>query len=85
MKQIKTIYDANSKYFDDTVNEALKEGWELVRRSFDDHGFLAELERDIITEAERTCENCAHYDKDPSKEPCVSCENDCSNWEEVEG
>ena len=59
MLEIKTIWSelVNSNQFDTKVNEALAEGWELVRREAlprrSDHGetlLYAELER--ITEAE---------------------------------
>ena len=46
MKQIKTIYQNAASTFDDKVNEALRDGWTLVRRTFDNQGFLAELERE---------------------------------------
>lgn len=88
MKQIKTIKNRldNAELFDDAVNAAIEEGWQLTNRKVlppmamrngdQTYGVLyAELEREIITEAERCCENCAHFDKDPSKEPCCSCED----------
>lgn len=84
MLQIKTIYYHISEEFDKEVNAALAEGWKLTRRTFDNNGFLAEMEREVITEAERCCDNCAHNDKDPNREPCRSCvdgEIASSNWE----
>lgn len=70
MKQIKTIYKNSSSAFDDQVNAALKEGWTLVRRTFDAAGFLAELERE-----EPSCKNCKHFRTPLSQEPCRSCED----------
>lgn len=81
MKQIKTIYNRDPAVFDDKVNKALEEGWGLVRRTFDAQGFLAEMEREIITEAERCCENCAHFAQSSNRPPCDTCSEDCSNWE----
>lgn len=52
MKQIKTIYCRDAEHFDRTVNQALKEGWQLTRRAFDQFGFIAELEKEIVTEEE---------------------------------
>lgn len=76
MKQILTIAEKSTQKFDETVNLALEQGWELTKRYYTpDNFFTAELEREIITEAERCCENCAHFDKDPSKEPCCDCED----------
>lgn len=91
MKQIKTVkgvldYAAD---FDREVNEALAEGWELKQRacipSYTSSSFTAlyaELEREVITEAERCCENCRYYDANPEAEPCASCSDDCDKWEE---
>ncbi len=82
MKQIKTIAEQNTQVFDDTVNLALEQGWGLVRRYYTpDNYFVAELEREIITEAERTCENCRYRDNDPRIEPCPNCSDDCDKWE----
>ena len=84
MKQIKTIYKQEAETFDELVNAALAEGWELSRRTFDDRGFLAELEREEITEAERCCENCAHFQKGPAADPCFNCSDDADKWEAAE-
>lgn len=90
MKQIKTIksridYD---KDFDEKVNAAIAEGWELKRRelipSYTTNSYTilyAELEREVITEAERCCENCRYYSTAPGAEPCCSCSEDAGNWE----
>ena len=57
MLEIKTITAYTSGHFDDTVNEALAEGWDLVRRECFITGadrattFYAELER-VIAEPE---------------------------------
>lgn len=84
MLQIKTIYYRIASEFDEEVNAALAEGWTLTRRAFAADGFLAELTREVITEAERCCDNCAHSDKDPNREPCRGCEDGeiaPTNWE----
>ena len=83
MLQIKTIYTRDPDKFDEKVNAALAEGWTLSRRTFDPQGFLAEMEMVVITEAERCCDNCAYCDHDATLEPCVSCDDDASKWEEV--
>ena len=83
MKQIKTIYEGDPRKFDDKVNDALAEGWSLEKRSNHQYGFIAEMERDIITEDEKTCANCKHGHVDPMHEPCASCdpENGTCHWE----
>ena len=91
MKQIKTICirlnDADA--FDKKVNEALEEGWMLTERrvlqppTSDKYTMLyAELEKHTITEAERCCENCKHFDTSANMEPCLSCSDSASNWED---
>lgn len=79
MKQIKTIHHRidESVKFDEEINAAITEGWQLTKREFVPGYCMlyAELEREVITEAERCCENCAHFDCAPSKEPCCSCED----------
>ena len=101
MLQIKTIYDQilNAYNFDQEVNTAITEGWTLTKREVllpnarpvDADGCIvlyAELERDVITEAERVCENCKHYDLDPNMEPCRNCNDSPNNyptkWEPIE-
>lgn len=86
MKQIKTVINPGASQFDEAVNAALAEGWVLIKRylSHTDHAFVAELEREVITEAERCCENCLHCDKDPSAEPCFSCSETASEWEPMQ-
>jgi hypothetical protein len=87
MKQIKTITRASASEFDEAVNAALVDGWQLIERKLaqtpagtpDYH--YAQLEREVITEAERCCENCAHYFKEQGDEPCRSCSEDCDKWE----
>jgi uncharacterized paraquat-inducible protein A len=92
MKQIKTIRARldNAEIFDEKVNAAIAEGWELKRRDFipsrSENSFTmlyAELERETITEAERCCENCAHFNTPSQKPPCCDCSEDCDKWEEV--
>lgn len=81
MLQIKTIYKNDPVRFDAEVNEAIADGWTLSRRTFDPQGFLAELEREIIAEAERCCENCKYYEQQPESEPCRSCGENADKWE----
>lgn len=63
MLEIKTVVAQTEEYFDDTVNAALAEGWELVRRECFITGsdrvttFYAELER-ITEEPEQ---DSSHY------------------------
>lgn len=83
MKQIKTIRRAEPEDFDREVNAAFAEGWTLVRRSLYPDGFLAEMERDIITDAEKCCDNCAYCDYPNTRKPCADCD-DASHWEEGE-
>lgn len=88
MIQIKTIHHRidESVKFDDEINAALAEGWRLTKREFVT-GYCvlyAELEREIITEAERCCDNCKYCDYAPGKEPCASCKEDAENWEAAE-
>lgn len=53
MLEIKTIIEKNAEIFDLGVNDALAEGWELVRRDcFPGHYFYAELEREAEVEEE---------------------------------
>lgn len=83
MKQIKTIRKVHPDDFDKEVNAALEDGWILVRRSIFPSYFVAELERDIITEAEKCCDNCAYCDYPNTRKPCADCDN-ASHWEEGE-
>ena len=80
MLQIKTIYRRDADVFDKEVNAALAEGWALTRRTFDATGFLAELEREIITEAERRCENCKYWEQQPESPPCCDCEDGANGY-----
>lgn len=84
MLQIKTIHRRldHSEEFDAEVNAALAEGWTLTKRAhiFPHYALYAELEREVITEVERCCENCAYYNSSVASEPCISCNDDCSNW-----
>jgi hypothetical protein len=83
MLQIKTVHNRldNSEAFDTAINVALAEGWVLTKRELIPSyvALYAELEREIITEAEQCCENCAHYATPNGKEPCLSCDGD--KWE----
>jgi hypothetical protein len=83
MLQIKTIKEKTPEHFDKLVNEALADGWTLTRRESQVmlSLYLAELEKVVITEAEKTCDNCKHCDAHPEAEPCASCSEDCDKWE----
>lgn len=83
MKQIKTIEEEKASVFDDAVNTELSGGWELVKRYRQDGKYIAELEQEELTEAERCCDNCKHSEKSASSMPCRVCE-DASEWEETE-
>lgn len=85
MLQIKTIYTRDPDVFDEKVNTALAEGWTLSRRTFDPQGFLAELERVVITDGERCCDNCRYCDCDATLEPCVNCSDSADKWEPMDG
>lgn len=77
MKQIKTIYKQSTIDFDEQVNDALAEGWTLVRRTFDANGFLAELEID----KEEPAGGQAHPSekKKPVDAPPLNCQG-CRHW-----
>lgn len=94
MRQIKTIYKIMDPKimsgieigdFDRQVNEALQEGWRLIKREvfhpdgstdYDYHRTLyAELERDVATADDRGCGNCRYANTPCSCEPCVYCTN----------
>ena len=100
MKQIKTIVDRlnNANDFDIVVNAAIQGGWVLTVRkvllpqsqpnngsTFTHIMLYAELEKEIITDADRCCENCKHFDCPPDADPCNVCSDNCSHWEPVEG
>ena len=80
MLQIKTIKRKGPDTFDEAVNEALADGWTLSRRLTGPEDFVAELEKEVITEAEKCCENCKHFTRSGDLEPCVSCP-DGEKWE----
>lgn len=90
-----TNYVLEVQDFDRLVNEALAEGWTLTKRDVfhpcdtEDyyHGrvLYAELEREVVTEIERICENCAHFDLSSCAEPCASCSEMADKWEPSEG
>lgn len=86
MLQIKTIRDKDPAAFDEAVNTALADGWTLARR-LTGADFIAEMEKEIITEAERCCENCKHCDLDGNCEPCRDCNDGVkypTKWEAAE-
>lgn len=84
MLQIKTIRRADPCEFDEAVNAALLEGWQLTRRFIGPDSFIAEMEQVIITEAEKCCDNCKYCDCSADAPPCRGCE-DASHWEALEG
>lgn len=95
MLQIKTIKRPfnHMDSFDEEVNAALAEGWRLTKRAvigpyqIETDAFnvwimlYAELERYVITEAERCCENCRYCDCDSRLEPCINCNDNADKWE----
>lgn len=83
MLQIKTIRRADPCEFDEAVNEALLEGWQLTRRHTFPDCFIAEMEKVIITEAEKCCDNCKYCNCSAEALPCFHCE-DASHWEALE-
>lgn len=87
MLEIRTIVSGESGVFDDKVNDAIREGWQLNKRDADLHSgvFYAELEREVIYAHERDCHNC-YYCNQEGGEPCDSCDPETSNkWEPKEG
>jgi hypothetical protein len=85
MLQIKTIHRRidESVGFDSEINANLEEGWQLTKRELVASYCMlyAELEREVITEAEKGCENCRYCEQQPESEPCRSCSDDCDKWE----
>lgn len=81
MLQIKTIKEKDPYIFDSYVNEALRDGWTLSRRLTGPTDFVAELEKEVLTDDEKSCENCKHRQKAAIMEPCLSCSDDCDKWE----
>lgn len=92
MLQIKTIKKRldYAAAFDEEVNAALSDGWQLTKREVLHPGqeyvyfsLYAELERVIITEDERDCTNC-RYGAQNGGEPCDSCDENLNDkWEEA--
>lgn len=83
MLQIKTIRRVDPCEFDEAVNAALADGWTLTRR-LTGTDFVAEMERVIITEEEKFCDNCKYCDCSAEAIPCKDC-FDASHWEALEG
>ncbi len=79
MKQIKTIHTRIPELFDDMVNDALKQGWQLKRRYTDDNGYHADLEMEP-----GTCDDCRHHGTLLSEEPCNQCDGHYSKWEQLD-
>lgn len=98
MLQIKTIVDRleDADQFDNEVNAAIAEGWMLKKREVllprsqsesltARIALYAELERVVITEAERGCDNCRYCDCDATLEPCANCSENADKWEPMDG
>ena len=84
MLQIKTIRNTDPAAFDEAVNAALADGWTLTRRlTGPGPDFVAEMEREVVTEKERTCENCKYWEQQPESPPCRDCSDDCDKWEQM--
>ena len=83
MKKIKTIANKTSISFDNEVNQAIANGWTLVRRYYTTDGyFVAEMERVVML----SCEICKHFAKGYTEEPCLYCANGAGKddkWEKV--
>jgi len=91
MKQIKTIYystERNETKFDEAVNEALADGWSLIKRDviqavncgnvYYHRSFYAELEKDVTVK--KSCSNCKYHALSSQQNPCRDCLLE-SNWE----
>ena len=82
MRLIKTIEEEKASIFDKEVNTALTEGWELVRRYRQDGEYIAEMEKNNITENAHSCGDCRYY-KVKQGSPCSDCiERNYSYWEQ---
>lgn len=89
----KTPSNLEVQDFDNRVNAALAAGWVLVRRDYfhpvdtsqyyHPRTLYAELEREIITDDERSCDNCQHCLVSNLVDPCLSCDENCSKWEPI--
>ena len=88
MKQILTIRRMSPEDFDEEVNIALADGWELVKRETLLIGkelsvlHIAELEKET-PEEENTCKNCRFRHNDPADPPCDTCDEDADKWEPI--
>ena len=72
MIKIKTIANKTTTGFDNEVNQAVADGWKLVRRYYTpDCYFVAELEKVVML----SCETCKHVTKSYEDEPCLHCAN----------
>lgn len=82
MLEIKTITDSTAYFFDKAVNEALAEGWEIIRRECFITGadramtLYAELEREVEKEEEEPSGEYARWEV--SRKPqnpfrCTAC------------
>lgn len=76
------------KDFDTEVNNALADGWELVKRETLLIGtertilHIAEMEKET-PEAEATCKNCRFRNNAPDETPCDVCDEEASMWEPI--
>ena len=84
MLQIKTIRETDAADFDIEVNHALADGWTLTRRYTHLDDFVAEMERDVITDDEKCCDNCKYCERLSDTEPCCSCSDEGDKWEAQE-
>jgi hypothetical protein len=92
MKKIITAWSSFQKLepLEKSINERLAEGWQIVKREVIPcpadpckSVLFYELEQDVITEDEKTCENCRYYICLGDQEPCASCKEG-EKWEAEE-
>lgn len=88
MLQIKTIMHNSPSTFDEYVNSAILDGWQLVKRHYAPNTsfyFCAELEREVVAPHEHNCSTCLYYEQNGG-EPCDSCDVETwDKWEPQEG
>lgn len=84
--QIKTVVQHDVSTFDAHVNEHLSsgEGWRLIEYKLvltNGNGYhYAHLEREVMEEQDKECDNCRHCDTHAGAPPCCYCD-DASQWE----
>jgi hypothetical protein len=96
MKQIRTIvYRLDDVLmFDAAVNALLEDGWDITERKVLQPTtpppaigpcppvlLYAAMERYILGEDEKNCENCKHCDLPPDAAPCRDCSDTGDKWE----